>query len=733
MFASTGPPAQLSEEEEREGATLLKDGSTPLTGSLDDKHNYEDEDRVRDKYGITGSILAPYMHESDNAAEGTEYQELSQNFKSLEVESDQEPGFMDTLNNYDLDENEHGFFPVSNLDEFFVRLYVYYRGGGFSCIVADKITWMITLGFTIIFSTFLLGFLNWEHILECHDESSCKDFEYYVVSYNAHSKAFTLFIVLYFVILSVYWLWALASLIPNLKQNWEIRQFYHKQLNISTRNLQTMKWRTVIERVVDLQVSGKYRILINGDTLNAKNVAQRIMRKENYFIALVNHNILPFGSGLLGQTWFLGNFLEKILEICVLDRMFSDRFILRREFVNQPQKLRRRFIQCGILTLVTLPFSLGFMFIYFFLRYAQEFHLKQNYLGPRWWSPHALWQFREFNELDHLFEKRTRAAMKYADAYIKQFPTPIPTTIASGFSFISGSFLGVLLLFTLLDEAIVFHIKLGGRDLVWYVAVLTGILALARALVPPVEDTVFNPSAAMRKLVAYTHYLPEKWRSSVHTYDVRDEFSQLFQYKVVLLLREITCVLSTPYILCFVLPCKAEGIIEFISSHTTFVKGIGDVCVFSELDIERHGDPLYGGKNQKGFQAKDGKLEKSWLNFNTNYRKFSPASREMENEPEAKNDLRNRLVRFQQEKTGAYGLHSPKELVPSTLSSSVVDSDIANFMHSDLPDGSISSERGMFESAHAANIPLDKVAFDNQENYFFWLEEFRDSNEKELP
>mmetsp|Transcript_1070 Transcript_1070/g.1592 ORF Transcript_1070/g.1592 Transcript_1070/m.1592 type:complete len:525 (-) Transcript_1070:451-2025(-) len=524
-----------------------------------------------------------------------------------------------------------------------------------------------------------------------------------------------------------------------------MRQFYFKQLNITTRDLQTMKWSTVIERLVELQDTGRYRIQINGDTLNAKNIAQRIMRKENYMIAMVNHEILPIGSEFYGNSWFLGKILEKMIEICILDQLFNDRFILKREFVNQPHRLRRRFRLFGIVSFLLLPFSLGFMFIYFFLKYAQEFHLKQNYLGPRGWSPHSLWQFREFNELEHFFERRTRASMKHADAYIKQFPTPIPTTIASGISFISGSFLGVLLLFTLLDEAIVFHIKFLGRDLVWYVAILTGILAVARTLVPPVEDTVFNPSAAMRRLVAYTHHLPGKWRNKAHTYDCRDEFSQLFQYKVVLLLREITCILSTPYILFFVLPHEADRIIEFVSSHTAFVKGVGDVCIFSELDIQTHGDPLYGGMNLKGFQAKDGKLEKSWLNFNTNYNIHNNPTRnsgeDVDGGSEAKDETSNlhkRLVEFQQQKVGssnADAISVPNMNMVSALNmtNSITDADIANFMHSDLPSGSISSDKGMFESNHAAAIPLDKIEFENQENYFYWLEEYRDSREKELP
>jgi hypothetical protein len=39
------------------------------------------------------------------------------------------------------------------------------------------------------------------------------------------------------------------------------------------------------------------------------------------------------------------------------------------------------------------------------MQHAQEWHSNKNYLGPREWDHLALWHFREFNELPHVFER----------------------------------------------------------------------------------------------------------------------------------------------------------------------------------------------------------------------------------------------------------------------------------------------------------------------------------------
>ena len=82
------------------------------------------------------------------------------------------------------------------------------------------------------------------------------------------------------------------------------------------------------------------------------------------------------------------------------------------------------------------------------------------------------------------------------------------------------------------------------------------------------------------------------------------------------------------------------------SDHSRYVDGVGVVCDYSLFDFNRHGDEDFGA-DKWGFldevqRANDGKLEKSFLNFQQANPNFEPG-------PAAKNVLN----KFQQFKDSA--------------------------------------------------------------------------------
>lgn len=75
----------------------------------------------------------------------------------------------------------------------------------------------------------------------------------------------------------------------------------------------------------------------------------------------------------------------------------------------------------------------------------------------------------------------------------------------------------------------------------------------------PDENLVWCPENLMTAILAQVHYLPDNWRGNAHTTRVRNEMSQLFQYKAVSLLantsqfgvccstiRTLGCIFSAP-------------------------------------------------------------------------------------------------------------------------------------------------------------------------------------------
>ena len=651
---------------------------------------------------------------------------------------------------------------VSDLDEFFIRIYNYYREKGFACIIMRRLSELVKIGFTVVFYTFLFwicaGISSSTATTRIHAESflSYVDSQFFA---RENRGASFWGIVAYFTLFLLYWAWMVFSLLPSARVAWDMRRFYREKLLITTDQLQTMTWSAVVERLLELQRSGRYRFQINKSSLSAQHIAMRIMRKENYLIAMINHAVLPFGSdvgGCFSSGWYLGKSLEVNLQLCLLNHMFSNRFTLRRKFVANPDLLARRFRWMGLANLIATPFILMFMLVFFFLKHAEEFHSKKNYLGRRWWSPHMVWAIREFNELPHYFQNRLCLALPHSDSFLKQFPSPLPSVLAGGVSFLLGSIVGVLLIFTFMDESIMLYVTVWDRNLLWYMAVLSLSVAIARSFIPPAEERVFQPNQEMQKVATYTHYIPLRWRGRIHTYGVRDEFADMFQFKAMLFLREIACVLLTPFIMAFVLPSYAEKVAKFVEDVTVSEDGVGDVCAFSMMNLKRHGDAAYGSSRDAAgarstLKCYDGKLEKSWLNFWVSHPEWAKSRTRP---ADGGDELVATLEAFQRRATQEKLIRA-SNMLASSSSSSVMGGRSMDLAQSAVSDGAasahaslvcelagsmmmqsaaasmtsasmISQHESFFANARSVFLPLRDVRFTNGENLFHWLELYRD-------
>jgi hypothetical protein len=128
---------------------------------------------------------------------------------------------------------------------------------------------------------------------------------------------------------------------------------------------------------------------------------------------------------------------------------------------------------------------LVFLTINFFLQNATDFHSNKGindynysiienvkdsspppsprrtlaYLGPRKWSPLALWKFREFNELPEIFDSRMNKALEPANKYLAIFRNPLLTIIGKCAAYISGAFVATLLLASLFEEGALLYVR----------------------------------------------------------------------------------------------------------------------------------------------------------------------------------------------------------------------------------------------------------------------------------
>ena len=523
---------------------------------------------------------------------------------------------------------------IEDLDSFFQRVYAYYHERGLQCILASRITSLLTLAFTIVLFVFLVEMLDWHEIIyACVDDETCRHMR--LIKEDALSSL-SLVGLYYYGLFTLYWLWTLVHFLLDLRPLIDMHALFRDKLLIDDADLHVVAWDEVVVKIIELQRTTK--LCIVKDDLTAHDIANRIMRKENFLIALVNRGLLPLQPlaetplaawrlPLLSPTTSLmSKSLEWNLYVTLLDAMFDKQFRIKQSFTHDVGALQRRFVLLGLLNLFLAPFFCAFMLVFLFLKHAEEFRRKpETSAFSRDYSRHSLWMFREFNELPHVFDARIAASHADAAAYVRQFPAPLTTLIARFVTFLVSSIAAALLLLSICNEKFLIFYRWpqegeGGFNLLWWLALLSSILAVSRSfdgLAGEAQALKMQPDALLQSLALCTHYMPEHWRGRGHTRDVFVEFTSLYQYRVLLLLHEVAGALSAPLLLLLLLPARAHDILAFLRSFTVHVEGVGHVCSFALFDFERHGAARYGAPADGHYheQCADGKLEKAYLSL----------------------------------------------------------------------------------------------------------------------
>jgi autophagy-related protein 9 len=172
-----------------------------------------------------------------------------------------------------------------------------------------------------------------------------------------------------------------------------MHNFFHYGLDIKDRDIQTVEWKQVVDRLVALRDANfatasnlppETRKILNDRSkinMDALDIANRIMRKENYLIALFNKEILDvtinFGFGI--QRQIFSRTTEWHVKLAVMDFVFNERGEINPDFLKERNRrhlvnqLRRRFIQVGILSFFCAPFTVlyvlvSYVFMYFGVR-----------------------------------------------------------------------------------------------------------------------------------------------------------------------------------------------------------------------------------------------------------------------------------------------------------------------------------------------------------------------------
>lgn len=535
---------------------------------------------------------------------------------------------------------------VSNLDLFLRDVYVYYIGNGLTCIILKKVCDLAVITFIVYVFLFMDNCIDYSKLLTATNISDIRYDQCYArIGLGQKLMCLALLIILSLKIRNEY---------KAIRDLHEIKLFYNYLLGVSDTDLQTIGWPEIIKRIMILRDQNTNAIFSGGDTLvdstidqedmrskkklNAHDVANRLMREENYMIALFNRKILSQPLKLpFFNTYFLTKTMEWNLKLCIFDFLFDSEGQLKKAVLSEQnrlrlsQKLSRRFQMAATFSFVITPFLVLYFLVYYFLRFFYEFRSDPNTMSTREFSPYANWKLREFNELPHIFDNRLKLAVKGSNAYLNQFPKERTDIILRFVSFISGSIVAILGILTVFGTENFLNFELFfGRTVLFYMSAFGALFTICKSSLSD-TNTVFDPEASLRYVAQFTHYLPRSWEGRYHTESVRSEFCKLFNLNIVLVLKELASMILLPYFLYMKLPYASERIIDFFREYTIHVKGLGYVCSFATFNFENEKDRpknMFVGKSgqwdtrdrkQNYYTSEDNKMVKSYLYFLESY------------------------------------------------------------------------------------------------------------------
>ncbi|GAO13916.1 hypothetical protein UVI_02003690 [Ustilaginoidea virens] len=453
---------------------------------------------------------------------------------------------------------------------------------------------------------------------------------------------------------SFFFIWKSVQYFFEIRRLIYIRDFFVHLLEIPEQDMQTVSWQDVVARIMTLRddnpktatnIPRNLRRFIGSQSkerLDAHDIANRLMRKENFLIAMINKDALNLSLPLplLRDRQLFSKTMEWYLHYCILDMAFNEFGQVRQDFLRADrrsalsQKMRQRMYLAGCLNLIFAPVVLAYVVIVptqpnprrmKLILCSQEYQKDPKMAAARKYTPLAEWKFREFNELPHIFYERLHMSFPFASRYIEQFPKRMTEEIARSVSFMAGAIMAVLAVGTVLDSELFLGFEITkDRTVLFYIGVFGGIWALARGMVSE-ETTVFNPEYALRNVIDYTHYMPDHWQGRLHSFEVKQEFAELYKMRVVIFLEEVLGIITTPLLLFFSLPKCADQIVDFFREFTVHVDGLGYVCSFAVFDfkkgVEQSAPQRAGGMDVREdyYSTKHGKMAASYYGFLDNY------------------------------------------------------------------------------------------------------------------
>ncbi|XP_063918373.1 autophagy-related protein 9A [Zophobas morio] len=517
---------------------------------------------------------------------------------------------------------------IEDLDSFFSRMYQYHQRHGFFCMLLQEVLELIQFVFIVFLTAYIFHGIDYPVLFKDepphhgNGNSTKVTLHDVVLPFGQCVSNFTALTWIALIIAFVVWVLKSIRGVYHLFHFWDIKQFYNTALKVDDHELDNLTWHEIQTKVRTVQM--EQQMCIHKRELSELDIYHRILRQQNYLVAMVNKRLLPprLNVPFLGEIvyWTAGLRLNiQLLFFWSPWSPFEHPWHLREEYKkpNLRHELANQFgkhiLWLAVANLVFAPIIFLWQILYAFFSYAAVIRKEPSILAIRRWSLYGRLYLRHFNELEHELQARLTRAHRPATKYLAAFSSPLGTIISENIGFYATAFLAVFVGLSLIDEDV-----LAVEHVLTIMTALTVAVAVLRTIAPD-ETTSQDLEDLLTKVMVHTHYLPTDWSGQAHTARVRKEFEQLFQYGFVSLLETILSPLLTPYILWRHVYPRSIEIVDFFRNFTVSVVGVGDVCSFAQMDVRKHGNPEWHEEEisvpDQYSQCEDGKVEMSLVHF----------------------------------------------------------------------------------------------------------------------
>lgn len=481
----------------------------------------------------------------------------------------------------------------ANPDEFIRQLYQHKREHGFWLGVVHRVTNAIAVPIISIVAIAAIGFVRWDAMLHCTRQIDgsmdaaadalaptppCGQLFDYILPLQQPPSTRQTIALLQVGLLTLWWLWCVASLCIHVVSSRAMARFYATTLQLSDADVYAETWDAIVNRIQHGVLAAR---VVPG---HAFRLAVRLLRQENYWIALYCRGSLD-GWTFAGVDLSETAVLHRVLQACLVAQVASPEFV-SHGVLPSAAVIRRRGLLCATVMLLALPALLPFLVVYCVFKYTEEFHSRRTVLGPRTFSFKAKWLFREYNETQHVLERRLAFATPHAERYLSYFVRPVVMIVASKVVVVAGFVLGFVIAIAMYDEDVLLKVHVFDHNVLWYAGMLSIVLAAARAATAiPGRDVACDAPAAFDSLYACTHYYDPSWRRRVHTTATHRDVARLFPYLGTQLLRELAALFLVPlHMLARGSAGRLSALMDDIQTLTRQNDVVGHVCVYSTFE-----------------------------------------------------------------------------------------------------------------------------------------------------